>query len=517
MNNLLLALFVVSHSLIISFKIIYQKLWVMKDWLYLAVFNLSCLIICWFINEDLAGYIAGGIWIVFTLIPILCLRLAGRLVLKSRWKEAYWISVIAVVLHPAKRIKDSPLVYKFYAACQSGEFDQAEKLVNLAKAKNPEAAKPIDLHFKRSLQQWEQISESIHQFTKAELVNIPALLMLYLRMLGETGNRQEMLQKTVEYEKDLIVAQSTSIAWMICFAMYGAIADLQLLFSGQLRALSEPIKEFWLATAMLINNDKENAERILNRLQSSDDKLLKLAVQRRIKFPLNNNPISAEEKELLTTIRNHALEDSQFNYGKNHLTPISTYLIIVLCLFGYGVQIYNGATSELGPIVKVGALYTFGIRNGEWWRLLSAQFLHFGVVHLLMNIIAFLVLAPYAERSLGSLRFAILYLLAGTGSLLVYISISILGYIPEDVILVGASGGVMATVGMSGAILLQGWKKSGSKIAKDRSKSILFIVICQAVVDSMVPNVSFTVHLAGAVLGFVLCYLLLIKSRVQSL
>jgi len=63
----------------------------------------------------------------------------------------------------------------------------------------------------------------------------------------------------------------------------------------------------------------------------------------------------------------------------------------------------------------VGDLAVHGIAHGEWYRLFTAMFLHYGVLHLLMNMYALWFLGRDIERAHGPLRFVGLYLLAGLG------------------------------------------------------------------------------------------------------
>ena len=86
-----------------------------------------------------------------------------------------------------------------------------------------------------------------------------------------------------------------------------------------------------------------------------------------------------------------------------------------------------------------------GVANGEWWRLMSAAFLHYGFIHLGLNMLALYWFGPLLERLVGSLRFLLLYLAAGLAG-----SAGALWLSPND-ITVGASGAIF---GILGALLV---------------------------------------------------------------
>ncbi|HEV3145800.1 MAG TPA: rhomboid family intramembrane serine protease, partial [Gemmataceae bacterium] len=68
----------------------------------------------------------------------------------------------------------------------------------------------------------------------------------------------------------------------------------------------------------------------------------------------------------------------------------------------------EGRTTHL-----LGSLSGDDILNGQWWRLLSCCFVHYGLLHLGMNMYALWVLGKLAEQVWGSWRFAVIYLAAG--------------------------------------------------------------------------------------------------------
>ena len=153
---------------------------------------------------------------------------------------------------------------------------------------------------------------------------------------------------------------------------------------------------------------------------------------------------------------------------------------------------------------QLGALYTPLLEQGEWWRLLSAQFMHWGVLHLFCNMLGLWFLGPLTESILGPLRYIMAYLLCGAGGMLVAFGASLVATTPHSIVLLGASASVLGLVGIQAAFSLKAFRRSGSMVAKAQLASMLQIVVLQGIFDLLVPKVSSTAHIGGAAVGFVL-------------
>ena len=143
------------------------------------------------------------------------------------------------------------------------------------------------------------------------------------------------------------------------------------------------------------------------------------------------------------------------------------------------VEIATGGATNPMTLHRLGALEPWAVLAGhQYWRLFGALFLHYGAIHLLFNAYALYVLGPPLEASIGTVRFAICYLLAGIGSSVSVVLLWRLGWTQADV-LVGASGCVMGVVGA-----LAGWllRHPHAPMARRRLTNIAIIV---ALADSL--------------------------------
>lgn len=156
-----------------------------------------------------------------------------------------------------------------------------------------------------------------------------------------------------------------------------------------------------------------------------------------------------------------------------------------------------------GSLLLLGASGTIPIDNyGRWWTLLSANYLHGGILHIFFNMVIIKQLSPLALREFGASRMIIIYTLGGTGGYLV----SYLAGVPFTI---GASAAVCALIG---AILYYGKSRGGEygqTIYKDMSRWIIML----AIFGFLVQGINNWGHGGGIVSGIVIAYLTGYKEK----
>lgn len=185
----------------------------------------------------------------------------------------------------------------------------------------------------------------------------------------------------------------------------------------------------------------------------------------------------------------------------------ATYGLIVANCFMFAVEQKSGGSEDLSTLYRLGALIPETVFMGEWWRVLSANFLHLNPLHLLTNMLGLYVLGRFVEKRLGSVKVLIAYFVSGTGAMLMVAVLAILANVP-DLLCVGASGAVMGLLGAIAAIRLRGWQQEKAKFARNQLGWILGLVGLQIVSDLMIPETSLVGHVSGFILGFLTGYFL---------
>jgi membrane associated rhomboid family serine protease len=153
---------------------------------------------------------------------------------------------------------------------------------------------------------------------------------------------------------------------------------------------------------------------------------------------------------------------------------------------GTGSVIYEKGVLIAGRAVDSN-FNVIGVGEGDWWRLITSVFLHYGPFHLIMNMLALYWFGSLLEQRIGSGRFVLLYLVSG---------------------LAGSAGALLAapttpTVGASGAIF--GILGAGLVLEQQRDYvfggSALGIIVINLVFTFAIPNISIGGHIGGLIGG----------------
>ena len=201
----------------------------------------------------------------------------------------------------------------------------------------------------------------------------------------------------------------------------------------------------------------------------------------------------------------------------NQKIAYTTYILVGLNLLIYALEIRLGGSQNFLALDRLGALVPEKVLAGEWWRLIGANFLHYGSFHLATNMLSLFFIGRLIELSLGAKYYLTIYLFSGIGSMLTFTLLAFrLGL--SNAFLVGASAAIMGLIGAILAISLQVWlKKRHSVTARRRLQQVIFVIILQFIFDNIIPQVSFHAHLFGFIIGFLISSVLVfIKFNLQE-
>ena len=168
--------------------------------------------------------------------------------------------------------------------------------------------------------------------------------------------------------------------------------------------------------------------------------------------------------------------------------PIIAFVMIILNTIGL---IYEYKVGQYQAISTYG-MYEGAIKNGQYLRIITSAFLHFGIYHYASNMICLVIYGFSLERQVGSVRFALIYIVAIIGGS----------------ILVDYKGGYGIHAGASGAI----WGLMTATLLFNIQHNINPAYALRGIIVNLIysfsANVSWQAHIGGGVAGLIVAYLI---------
>lgn len=467
-----------------------------QGWIVAAFIVLLGTILSYLLAPALAGFIGGGLWASLLLAPSLLERKIAGVLVESRDRTARRLTLVRRILHPWSDPGPLPFLLRALELAQVGQLHPALDL--LATSRTPAtAATTFALE-----ENWRGLVEWCRR--DLTVTNEPGVQALYLRALGETGALEDLAwsfaahSQTLEPRLTISPGQSQALLYLLAFA--GRPAGLRRLFHGPLARLPRAHQQFWLATAELAAGETGSAVKRLTKLGSqTGDAILDRSIAHRLAtaraFPVAQ--VKPATAKLLTRLLDQTNEPKRT--VREDIPAV--WILIALNLLAFLAEIVFGGSTNDQTLHLLGALEPSAVlRQHQYWRVLTACFLHYGPLHISVNLFALYFLGPDLEKSLGSLKFVIGYLLSGIGSGLLVVALYAL-HLTNNTELVGASGAVMGLIGISAGLLL---RHRQTPLAGRRLKEILGIVAFQTVFDLATPQVSLAAHLSGFLTGILI-------------
>ncbi|PID90276.1 MAG: hypothetical protein CSA97_03735, partial [Bacteroidetes bacterium] len=160
------------------------------------------------------------------------------------------------------------------------------------------------------------------------------------------------------------------------------------------------------------------------------------------------------------------------------VTPLLMYLnvLVFVLMVASGVHFIS---PDADSLLNWGANWRPSTLDGQPWRLLTSCFLHFGIVHLLMNMYALVYIGRHLEPVIGSVRFLGSYLLAGVAGSLASL------WFNEPTVSAGASGAIFGMYGVMLTLLTAGDKPR--HLRNDFVSSIVLFIVYN-IINGFLPN-----------------------------
>ncbi len=435
-----------------------------------------------FLMPNVGGYVASAFWVIVILVPSLAVLRMRRLVAAEEFAKsatlARWLSWITPW-------DDWGVVARIYTASsltQAGSIDAAEEILERYRhLKTPQARTAVAQLYKLQKRWDEYLAWLDENVSSREIGTTPGLSLIRLRAWGETGQLDRLLAGFQAFDEHYHrIPHLRDVARIYLLTFFGRVDLLTALFDGPLASYTPAVRERWLTTA------RAAADRAAG-------------------------PVADAGQEVFTRIEGEIVHEKRYGGAAPSALarPLVTYALIALNVLAFGVETTLGGGTDGQVLTKLGALLPAYFSFAQSWRLLAATFLHFGYLHLTMNMLALLILGPFVERILRWWRYLVCYLGAGIGSMAGVVLANHFGLLHYEMAgVVGASGSIMGLVGATAAICLRDSRVLKTRASVARLQRAGAIILIQFVFDAMTPQVSMTAHLLGAMSGFLLALIL---------
>ena len=184
--------------------------------------------------------------------------------------------------------------------------------------------------------------------------------------------------------------------------------------------------------------------------------------------------------------------------------PIITYLLIGINILVFLLMYILGSGSEDSKtVLDFGGLYFPYVKAGEYYRLITASFIHIGIFHLLFNMYALYIVGSQIESFYGRAKYLIIYLFSAImGTMFSCLFV-------KDAISAGASGAIF---GLFGSLLYFGYHYRlylGSAL----KSSIIPLLIFNLFLGFILPGIDISAHIGGLIGGTIISMALGVKYK----
>lgn len=252
----------------------------------------------------------------------------------------------------------------------------------------------------------------------------------------------------------------------------------------------------------LLGSNPSQLTMALNPFSDEDQKALLTALQDGMQH------LRTQTTEGMISIAETLAAEREFETKLKALTPIPwiTYLLVAANVLVWVAAVYQGASAMQIPtdiLLQWGGNAASEVQRGEWWRLLTATFLHGGIMHLLMNMLGLISVGITVERIYGHRLYTLIYFSSGVlGS-----SLS-LHYSAQTAVSVGASGAIFGVAGALLVAVYQHRDKLPSTFSSNMISSMTVFILYSLLQGFAKQGIDNSAHIGGLLAGMTLAYLL---------
>ncbi|MBD5136002.1 MAG: rhomboid family intramembrane serine protease [Lachnospiraceae bacterium] len=251
----------------------------------------------------------------------------------------------------------------------------------------------------------------------------------------------------------------------------------------------------------ILLSDDIDRDRMINQVEDVHFWLLDMSSNRLIVY---ENELK-EFEDLRENLENQ-IENMEFpQKNKKYSLPYVNICIIMMNIIIFIILEVHGSTLDSEYMTKYGAAnWQLIFEDGQYYRLFTSMFLHFGAAHLINNMFSLFIVGNQVEKIYGKVKYIIIYIISGLGAGL----LSDLYYmkINQIVVSAGASGAIF---GIIGAMMVGTYFYNRME---GRGIGSRFLLLLLMALYSGSANVDNMAHVGGFITGTVISSLILYRD-----
>ena len=195
-------------------------------------------------------------------------------------------------------------------------------------------------------------------------------------------------------------------------------------------------------------------------------------------------------------------------YRDSKKTAYINILLIAINVLYFIFLEMTGSSENSLFMIQHGAMYEpLVTENGEYYRLLSSMFMHFGINHIVNNMLMLFILGDNMERALGHIKYLFFYLICGVGANIASMTVNVMN--EELVVSAGASGAIFGVIGG----LLYAVAVNHGRLEDLSTRQLVVVILCSLYFGFTSGGVDNVAHIAGLLIGIVMAMLLYRKPK----
>jgi membrane associated rhomboid family serine protease len=464
-----------------------------------------------------AGYVTCLALVLLVIVPLQGFRYLTQLQQHQQFRMARRFLSVLRRLHPVANWQEQDTLFRALEAEQKGELDVAKPLFQRLMDQHDSRLSTLAAgYFFRMTGEWSEAGRWLesHLYRKPAERSNPINQYHLVRIHAEQGDLNQMWSALDRSWDGLAATGNLTLALLVACAFSGRLDLVERLHATVLSNFPAWAQAHWKAIASFAAGRGDDAHAWIERSRGAAASGYQGQLDRRLSTPPRPAADLLNESSLAALRRAEAVitQIGAIPQPRQQVVWV-TYALIAANVLFFMYSFTRGLLEDPAVLLDLGAFVPILVqREGQWWRLLTAMFLHGNLLHLVFNMLALDAAGKFVEPALGRGRYALVYFGAGLGAsafILALFQAQMLGRLSAFTMFVGASGAIMGLFGAALAIGLREWLTHRTPLARERLVRLAFFFGLQLMLDlSGLLNTSVHAHVGGAIIGFVITLLL---------